>query len=343
MRPLSLAAAALCLVLGASPAAARRRRVHLPSADDLLRRVVESPAPAYEGRVAVETFMPRLAPPRELDVWFLPPGRYRRETFDEAGKPLLLVVSDGRTEWVYDQAKNRVWSGEPPDPDYKQLGRDDESDLLESNYQAQVSTGEPVARRATWLLDLRSRDTGKLGRRLWVDRRTGLILRAQSFEPDGGMIAETRFEEVHFTKRQKKSLFKFKPPRGASVVKRLEPDYMALDQAKAASGLEPKTPSWLPSGYVFESLDVLPRGGKNIIHYRFSDGINLLSLFQCPPGVALDFGGKPGQKVLLDSGRGTLAWTPEGRVLAWSAGRSQFVLVGVVPPETLEKIADSVR
>ncbi len=342
MRRLVLAAAVFAL--GAAPAAARKPRgPRLPDAQDLLRKVVESQPPAYEGRVVVETFLPKLAPSKELDVRFVPPGKYRRETLDEAGKPAQLVVSDGKTEWIYDRAKNRVWSGEPPDPDYKQLGRDDESDLVESNYEASVSTGEPVAGRATWLLELRSRETGRPGRRLWVDRRNGLILRAQVFEPDGGLTAETRFEDVRFTKRQKKSLFRFSPPPGASVVKRLEPDYMALDQAKAASGLEPKTPSWLPSGYVFESLDVLQRGGRNIIHYRFSDGINVLSLFQCPPRVTLDFGGKPGQRVLLASGRGTLAWTPEGRVLGWSSGRSEFVLVGQVPPETLEKIAESVR
>jgi outer membrane lipoprotein-sorting protein len=335
-----LAALTLC----AAPAAARKPRgPKLPDAEDLLRKVMQSKPPAYEGRVVVETFLPKLAPPKEMDVRFVPPGKYRRETLDEKGEPAQVVVSDGSTEWIYDKAKSRVWSGEPPDPDYKQLGRDDESDLLEANYEAAVSTGEAVAGRSTWLLELRSREGGAVGRRLWVDRRNGLILRAQVFEPEGGLTAETRFEEVKFTKRQKKSFFTFTPPPGAAVVKRLEPDFMALDQAKSASGLEPKTPGWLPSGYVFESLDVLQRGGKNIIHYRFSDGINVLSLFQCPPRVTLDFGGKPGERVLLGSGRGTLAWTPEGRVLGWSAGRSKFVLVGAVPPETLEKIADSVR
>lgn len=343
MKAPRLAAALAVLGALALPAAARRSRVRLPDADDLLQRVVSSQPPPYEGRVLVETFAPKLESPKELDVWFLPPGRYRREMLDAQGQPVQIVVSDGKTEWIYDKARNRVWVGTPPDPDYKQLGRDDESDLLESNYQAVVSSGDPVAGHSTWLLELRSRGTGVVGRRLWVDRRTGLILRAQIFEPDGGMTAETRFEEVHFSKRQKKSLFKFAPPPGAAVVKRLEPNAMALDKAKAASGLEPKTPAWLPSGYVFESLNVLRRSGKNIIHYRFSDGINVLSLFQCPPRVDLDFGGKTGQRVVLESGRGTLAWTPEGRVLGWSVGPSKFVLVGALPPETLEKIADSVR
>jgi len=123
----------------------------------------------------------------------------------------------------------------------------------------------------------------------------------------------------------------------------LEPDDVAMDQAKSASGLEPKTPGWLPSGYVFESLKVLPQGRKNIIHYRFSDGINALSLFQCPPRARLDFGHKEGRRVRLASGFGTLAWTHEGHVLGWSSQGSKFVLISPLDSQTLRRVADSLR
>src|SRR5262249_5924660 len=102
-------------------------------------------------------------------------------------------------------------------------------------------------------------------------------------------------------------------------------------------------PAWLPSGYVFESLDVVPRGGRKILHFRFSDGVNVLSLFQCPPHVQLDFGGENAKKVELPMGEATTAWTPEGRVLGWSRGSSRFLLVGPLSPETLARVAESVR
>jgi outer membrane lipoprotein-sorting protein len=319
---------------------ARRAKLKIPPAEEVLHQALEAEPPAYEGRVTVETFLPKLSPPKEVHVRFARPGRYRRETLDDSGQPVQLVVSDGKTEWIYDRARKRVWTGAPPEPDYKQL---DDSDLLEENYEASVSTGEPVAKRQTWLLELRSREEGKTTRRLWVDRKSGVVLRDQAFGLDGALSSETRFEEVHYPRKPKDSWFTFSPPSGVTIVKRVEPDYMALGEAKSASGLDPKTPVWLPSGYVFESLNVLPRGGKNIIHYRYSDGINVLSLFQCPPRVALDFGAKGGERVLLAQGHGTLAATPEGRVLGWSAGDSKFVLVGPVAPETLKRIAESIR
>jgi hypothetical protein len=69
----------------------------------------------------------------------------------------------------------------------------------------------------------------------------------------------------------------------------------------------------------------------------------VLSLFQCPPHVKLDFGGQDAKVVSLPIGRATTAWTPEGRVLGWESGRSKFLLVGPLSPEALAHVAESVR
>ena len=111
------------------------------------------------------------------------------------------------------------------------------------------------------------------------------------------------------------------------MVKRAEPDYLALDEAKSA-GIEPHLPDWLPAGYVFESLDIIPKGRRNWVHYRFSDGLNVLSLFQCPPRSRLDFGGRQKPRVKLAHGRGYRTQAPEGNVLSWNSGGWRFVLVG---------------
>jgi hypothetical protein len=126
------------------------------------------------------------------------------------------------------------------------------------------------------------------------------------------------------------------------VVKRAEPDYLALDEAKAA-GIEPRLPAWLPSGYVFESLDVMAKGKHNVVHYRFSDGIEVISLFQCPPRVRLNPGTRLTHWVKLSVGRGYWTRTAEGSVLSWKSGDWRFVLVGSVSDETLKRMAESVR
>ena len=335
------AAAACALLLLVSPAWARRKPA-APDAAALLRRTLAPSAGSYEGQMRVEVFAGGLSSVKEISVRFQR-GLYRREVLDGAGNPAQVAVSDGKTEWIYDKPRNKVWVGEPADPGLKRLGPDDEFDLLTDNYDVSASTAEPVAGRACWLLALRARADGRLQRRLWVDRKTGLVLATEDFRPQGGLASSARFERLSFPRRQPKKLFRFETPPGATVVKRLDADFMALEQAKTAAGVEPKTPAWLPPGYVFESLDVLPRGGSRIVHYRFSDGINVLSLFQCPSKLKLDFGATAAQTVRLDAGEGTLAWTQEGQALGWEKGRSRFLLVGPLSGETLRRIADSVR
>ncbi|MDE2040522.1 MAG: hypothetical protein KGO96_11090 [Elusimicrobia bacterium] len=349
MRPRAALAAALALCLClAAPASARRRghgrRRRAPDAMELLRRTLKPRAASYEGVLSVELFEHGFVSSRRVAVRFRRPGLYRRELLDASGRPAQVVVSDGKREWIYERASNRVWENAAPDPDVKRLGPDDAFDLIAANYEAVAGATAPVAGRSCWLVELRSRSDGHLQRRLWIDRRTKLVLASEDFRPGGGLAASSRFESLRFPGYQSKKLFRFVVPPGAKIARGLDPDYKSLGEAKAASGMQPKVPSWLPSGYVFESLDVLPRSGHKIIHYRFSDGVNVLSLFQCPPKVRLDFGTlKTAQSVRVGSGDGTLAWTEEGQALGWEQGRLHFLLVGPLSGDTLVRVADSVR
>ncbi len=340
-------AAQLAVVLAAAlgvPARARWRRA--PAPPDAMAALARAAAPevsSYAGRLRVEVYGQGVSEPRELRVRFQAPDRYRREILDGDGRVVILIVSDGATEWIYDKSKGKVWEGEASGTGQRQFGSQDALELIRANYDAKVANGPKVARRKTWIVSLRSKADHKLKRRLWLDRKTGLILRSEEFLPDGSLSSSMAFSKIAFNRRQKEAAFRFKPPRGAVVVRRLEPDPVSLGQAKAASGMDPRLPAWLPPGYVFESLDVLPRGGRNIIHYRFSDGINVVSLFQCPPHVRLDLGPKAGQTVQLGSGPGVLEWTNEGEVLGWSSGADKFVLIGPIGSSDLERIADSIR
>ena len=330
------------LALWSRPALARAPIV--PDALEVLRQGAEPPNEPYAAEfVVVGQAGPEGKPvSRRVSVRFSPPNLYRREIRDPAGEVAQIVVEDGRSEWIYDPARRRVWRGEPADPLFKRFGPDEEIDRLSDNYDVAIATGARAVGRPTWRLELRGRADGALSRRLWVDRKSSLVLRSESFLPDG-----TPSESVVCTRLRRGAAsdpawFRFSPPAGAAVVRRTEPDYLALDEAKA-SGTEPRLPAWLPSGYVFESLDVMPKGRRKVVHSRFSDGINVISLFQCPPRVRLDLGGRQRQRVRLASGRGTLTRAAEGNVLIWNSGGWHFVLVGPISAQNLQRLAESVR
>ncbi|MBI5631691.1 MAG: hypothetical protein HY921_12505 [Elusimicrobia bacterium] len=121
------------------------------------------------------------------------------------------------------------------------------------------------------------------------------------------------------------------------------PSADALQAAREQSGLDARTPRWLPPGYGFEGFAVLPQGRKKVVHWRYSDGTRALSLFQGPARVRWQFGARPAQRTKL--GRGWALWvsTPEGVMLSWSLPKARFFLIGSPPLETLKKVALSIE
>lgn len=342
-------------LLSAGPAAAARGNPP-PDAMELLRETMEAASVPYAAEavltrpaVAGERRAPGASGDRRplpaanlrISVRFCPPDLFRREVSGPDGGLRQLVVEDGKNEWIYDPARNKVWSGGPADPLFKRFGPEEEFEQLAENYAAAVVSGGRVAGRSCWKLELRSRADNALARRLWVDRATRLVLRCESFRPDGSLIEAMRFTRLGLGPQDAAS-FRFAPPAGSLVVKRAEPDFLALDEAKAAAGVEPRLPAWLPPGYVFESLDVMPKGRRSVVHYRFSDGMRVVSLFQCPSRVRLDLGGRDAEKVKLSVGRGLRSRVEEGGVLSWTAGGWRFVLVGPVSDAALKRMAESV-
>lgn len=313
-----------------------------PAAQDVLRQIRTSPPQAYSAELTVTRHGAAGTVSKRVRLDFSPPSSYRREILAADGSLERLIVSDGKTERFYDPSRKIIREGEAVDPLYKRLGPDEELERLEENYEASVASGADVAGRSTWLLELRPRAEGRARRRFWVDRKNGLVLRSENFRLDEALASVMRFDRLTLGKSGAAVNLAIPAPPGVRTIKRLEPDYLALEEARSISGMEARIPSWLPPGYAFESIDVIQRGRKAVLHSRFSDGVEVLSLFQCPPRMRLGFGGRLRRRVKVGSARGTAAWTEEGSVLGWSAGGQRFILVGPLSDETLRRVAASI-
>lgn len=326
-------------------AAAALLAVHARGGEDalaVLRRSLEAAAVPYEGQVHVASGAGAQAREATVSVRYQSPQRYRREISDRRGFPTATIVSDGRSEWVYDRRRRMAWRGEPADADYKLLDPDEELELLSRNYEFRLAGREAVAGLPCDVLELRSRD-GRLAQRLWSERARGLILRRESFSHDGRAGSRMRFLRVRLPARHSAEDFEFHPPAGVRVLESgLKPDYMGLEEAAQATGMTPRPPAWLPPGYMFESVNLLPHKGATMLHYRYSDGADVLSLFQCPRGVRLDLGRAASEPARVGGSRGRLWVGPDGKVLEWSAG-DRFALVGALRLEELRRVAESVE
>ncbi|MBI4375575.1 MAG: hypothetical protein HY549_03905 [Elusimicrobia bacterium] len=299
-----------------------------------IRRAFQLPPVPFEGELSFQ------AAGEKVSLFMIssgPRGVYRRDLMGPEGAA-RSVVGDGEREWIFDGTRRRVWIGthQPAIVPAAALFQPQTSDQLS------LSTGSPVAGRPSSLIEVRSRE-GQLRQRIWIDEEHGVALRGEAFAPDGGLGWSWRFKRVSFGRRRAAESFEFRPSSAAIVSDRLQADDSQQRQAVERTGLQPRKPKWLPSGYYLESVGVMAHGRKSIIHYRFSDGATMLSLFQCPPRVRLKFGPKGGRRLRLSNGSATLSWSESGPVLGWSDLGFKFVLVGRLDAEGLRRVAESVQ
>lgn len=312
---------------------------------ELVRESLEAPITPYEGELRVSTFEGGAARSRVLSVRFAPPSSFRRELVDESGHPLWTLVSDGRDQWVYDRRRRAAYRSEPPGAGFKLIDPEEEFRLIVSNYSFRLAGRVRVADRDCSLVEVLSRSEGRLVQTLAVEEEYGVVLERKTFGPGGETVSEQRFLRVDLPARSDGWDFGFRPPPGAKVLSRpQEPDFLGSDEVSEAAERRALLPSWLPPGYVFESADLLPCRGAPVFHLRFTDGIDVLSLFQFPPGARLGSGGRHPAVAGGPRVRGAAAslyLLPEGKLLEWGSGE-RFALLGPLPTETLRRVAESV-
>lgn len=215
---------------------------------------------------------------------------------------------------------------------------------LEHKYHVTVAGTERILDRRCTKLEVHRRDGASLRERLWVDEDSGLVLRRESYEG-----AEHRLGLMTYLSLDVQptglALAGPRASRGQVLrpVQRREPaarplDDVALTALRQAGWTVPPT---LPGDY--EPVGVYAVDGRDgqPLHVVYTDGLYMLSLFQeqgHPDWDSLPEGATRAE------GIGWHAYEWPGAVprrLVWEASGTTFSLVGDVPPEEFQAIADA--
>lgn len=140
---------------------------------------------------------------------------------------------------------------------------------LLDHYEAKLGGTERVAGRPCQVLTLTPRDGYRHAYHLWLDKQTGLPLKARTLNRQGSVVSMFVFSEVQIGKAPDPQLF-----RNDLAGKRIQ--QASLDApADVAWNVTP------PPGYVQVQQAVRPLPGKKapVTHFIFSDGLSVLSLF----------------------------------------------------------------
>ena len=255
----------------------------VPSAEDLFVKVLRADDLfTYRGR-KVTTYW-RTGQTTAVDVFHRPLDDRRIYYLSPRSQSGLLIVSDGHEEWQYDPRSKEL--------SHRRLspGALEEDDLLSytllrANYFLTVDPKPQVyAERKVRLVTLKRPLGHTLARKFWIDTGTGLILKREIYGDDGEIAVTRAFTDITFHPKPSSEVFSLarlaKLP-GVHTVENSSPAEASIPLPSLPVQLSGK--AYAPinlAGYRLVGASQTTLGGRPLLHLRYSDGLNLVSLFE---------------------------------------------------------------
>ena len=215
------------------------------------------------------------------------------------------------------------------DESFPGLSNASPEEILE-RYTLKLGDVERVAGVECQMLTLEPKDSARYGYRLWVDRASGLLLRAQTLNERREVIEQIAFTDVRIGEKIDRA--KLRPSWSTEGWSIERSDYRKADLLQHG---------WLvpaPAGFR-KTREVARRiGTTDAMQAVFSDGLATVSVFIEPHSLL----SSPGAASQMPSGD---ALQIHGPTSAFSrrVGDALVTVVGEVPPSTVRSVAGSVE
>jgi sigma-E factor negative regulatory protein RseB len=305
------------------PAAAMGDSPHAqPSAREWLMRMHQaSRLRSYAGTIVASSNTGGLASAR---IWHACEGEQEVERVESlTGSPRS---SFRRNEEVFsflpDSHVVRVWKRESQGL-LLSLSKSTESSIPEF-YAARQMGGERVAGFDTDVVQLEAKDQLRFGYRIWVEKKTGLVMKLQTMNADGNVLEQTAFSELQFDVPVsiKKLNRMMAVPEGWRVEK--------AEPAETSAHLQGWQLKSAVAGFKPVSCYKRPAAPDGTLQWIFSDGLAAVSLFI----EAYDRQRHVREGLFASGATQTLT----RRIHGW-----WLTAVGEVPPQTLKAFAQNLE
>lgn len=266
-------------------------------------------------------------------------GRRRQEVVSPPRMAGELVVDNGKTRWHYSPRTRRV------DITPSTLGarRPMASErLLSRNFKLAVGAQATVLGRPARIVEIVPLHPGRTRQRLWMDTETGLALRTEHLSPSGLVVDRSEFRSLQLNPVLKPEAFEFTLPRRAKVGSSVQvlATGPTLEDLEVSLPFTPRLPDYLPEGFEVIDVQVFESKGVRNVHWRLSDGLGMLSLFQATR-ESLPHRPDDAREVTFEGGRGYVVGHGSHRMLCWEMPHGSYSLVGDLAESELTRIASS--
>lgn len=316
--------------------------VRIPTAESLFVQVLRSDDLfPYKGR-QITTYW-RTGRAAEVLIFHRPVDDRRIQFLNPEKQRGRLLVSDGSEEWEYEPhgmlRHRRLSPGALDDDDLLSYT------LLRVNYLLSVDPRpRTIAERKAYLVTIKRPQGQTLARRFWIDSGSGLILKREIYAEDGKLAVTVGFSDITYHPALPSSLFTLSGLAKSVRVAELPTAETAvpLSTVRSRLGGRASAPASL-GGYHLVGAATTNIGRHPVLHLRYSDGLNLVSVFEQRRT-------QPGRPTLIPAGmRVMLLGTTRVHVghraslttLNWDTPTLNTTLMGEMGLSTLRALAGS--
>lgn len=261
-----------------------------------------------------------------MHITHLVDGERRLQRLAAMSGPQREIFRDGDRVVCFFPGERRavvMRGGEPHG--FLGLNRQD-VEALQEYYSFEAAPGDRVAGRETKRLRIEPRDDNRFSYQLWLDRKTGLLLRSELHHPDGELRQRMVFTSLRMVPGG--TLEHWLPDQEEGAFTWVYEDYQAEPDPKRTLHWKPE---WLPAGFELKVERSRGPGPDELLleHLVYGDGLNTISVFVEPEAT-----------VDLPEGAVTV-----GAAEAYSvrAGERRVTVLGEVAAGTLKRVAESIE
>lgn len=245
------------------------------------------------------------------------------------------LLTDHTRDWMLHSADGETFYGNEQTGTLLRIGSVERTgfsvERLSRKYDVRLAGVEEVAGREAVTVVVRQRGSRHVRERLYVDRRSGLIVRRETFDGQGRPVRLTAFTSLDLS-----------PEHPVPDVGALEEQPRSTHAAMSARSLAILEdlgwvlPDDLPGGFALVDASAVGEGEGSSVHLLYSDGLYSLSLYQQHgrlDGRAVAARGARPDRV---GGLHVLRWPDtDPATYLWSGGGSTFTVVTDAPRDTL--------
>ena len=260
-----------------------------------------------------------------------------------------IFITDGKQQWVLDSLHRNLF--------HRELSRSEDPttntaagfQFLKSNYILSfLQSTRTFADRKAFVLSISRMSSHRLARRLWVDAATNIVLKREVYSDSGKLLVTVAFVEINFHPKFQPGYFKLSISSGKGIKVTEQPRdadiNIPLDSVPVQLG---HLAFALPSleGYHLISAGLVPSSTeKKILHLRYFDGLNLLSLFEQPRIHTKQPTKVPAKMRPVRVGQysGHISHDSHLVTLNWDTRGLNLTLMGELPEAEMQRFADIV-